>query len=105
MHEGPPPRWGGGPRGGAWDQALVSSESSAVAGSGGAASAAAPGGGAPAVAAAAGTGYLVAAYSWNVAFSVLGALGLIAALLFSRIDASKRVYSDPEPDETRGFAT
>ena len=56
-------------------------------------------------AAAAGTGYLVAAYSWNVAFSVLGALGLIAALLFSRIDASKRVYSDPEPDETRGFAT
>jgi len=46
-------------------------------------------------AAAAGTGYLVTAYSWNVAFSVLGVLGVIAAVLFSRIDASKRVYSDP----------
>lgn len=47
--------------------------------------------------AAAGTGYLVTAYSWNVAFSVLGVLGLIAALLFTRIDASKRVYGDSEP--------
>jgi MFS family permease len=55
-------------------------------------------------AAAAGTGYLVAAYSWNVAFSVLGVLGLVAAVLFSRIDASKRVYTDPEPEEALGFA-
>jgi sugar phosphate permease len=47
--------------------------------------------------AAAGTGYLVTMYSWNVAFSVLGVLGLIAALLFTQIDASKRVYSDLEP--------
>lgn len=47
--------------------------------------------------AAAGTGYLVTAYNWNVAFSVLGVLGLIAALLFTRIDAAKRVYSDPAP--------
>jgi len=52
--------------------------------------------------AAAGTGYLVAAYSWNVAFSVLGVLGVIAAVLFSRIDASRRVYSDPELNEPHG---
>jgi sugar phosphate permease len=45
--------------------------------------------------AAAGTGYLVTAYNWNVAFSVLGLLGLIAAILFSRIDASRRVYDRP----------
>lgn len=49
--------------------------------------------------AAAGTGYLVAYYSWNAAFSVLGVLGLIAAILFTRIDASKRVYGDAEPAE------
>ena len=49
--------------------------------------------------AAAGTGYLVTAYSWNAAFSVLGILGLIAAVLFTRIDASKRVYGDSEPAE------
>lgn len=50
-------------------------------------------------AAAAGTGYLVSAYNWNVAFSVLGILGLIGALLFSRIDAAKRVYDDVGPAE------
>lgn len=43
---------------------------------------------------AAGTAYLVTAYSWNAAFSVLGILGLIAAMLFTRIDASKRVYGE-----------
>jgi sugar phosphate permease len=46
------------------------------------------------------TGYLVEAYNWNVAFSVLAGLALIAALLFTRIDASKRVYkdeADPSP--------
>lgn len=48
---------------------------------------------------AAGTAYLVTAYSWNVAFSVLGILGLIAALLFTRIDASKRVYGEAGPTE------
>jgi uncharacterized membrane protein len=46
---------------------------------------------------AAGTAYLVTAYSWNAAFSVLAVLGFIAALLFLRIDASKRVYHDIEP--------
>jgi sugar phosphate permease len=46
---------------------------------------------------AAGTGYLVTAYNWEVAFSVLAALGFIAALLFTRIDAAKRVYTDAEP--------
>jgi sugar phosphate permease len=46
--------------------------------------------------AAAGTGYLVTAYSWNAAFSVLGVLGLVAALLFTQIDASKRIYGDME---------
>jgi sugar phosphate permease len=47
-------------------------------------------------ASAAGTGYLVTAFGWNVAFSVLGFLGLIGALLFTRIDASKRVYRDAD---------
>ena len=46
---------------------------------------------------AAGTAYLVTAYSWNTAFSVLAVLGFIAAALFLRIDASKRVYHDVEP--------
>jgi sugar phosphate permease len=46
---------------------------------------------------AAGTGYLVTAYGWTAAFSVLGGLGLIAALLFTRIDASRRLYHDHEP--------
>ena len=48
---------------------------------------------------AAGTAYLVTAYSWNVAFSVLGALGLVAALLFTRIDASKPVYGEAATDD------
>ena len=43
-------------------------------------------------------GYLVTAYGWNAAFSVLGLLGFIAAILFFRIDAAKRVY-DAEPAE------
>ena len=47
--------------------------------------------------AAAATGYIVTASGWNAAFSVLGVLGLIAALLFTQIDASKRVYKDSEP--------
>jgi len=51
---------------------------------------------------AAGTAYLVTAYSWNAAFSVLGILGLIAAMLFTRIDASKRVYD--EAGRTEGMA-
>lgn len=46
---------------------------------------------------AAGTAYLVTAYSWNAAFSVLAVLGFIAATLFLWIDASKRVYHDIEP--------
>lgn len=45
---------------------------------------------------AAGTAYLVTAYSWNAAFSVLAVLGFIAAVLFLWIDASKRVYRDVE---------
>ena len=47
--------------------------------------------------AAAATGYIVTAAGWNAAFSVLGVLGLIAALLFTQIDASKRLYKDAEP--------
>jgi sugar phosphate permease len=47
--------------------------------------------------AAAATGYIVTAAGWNAAFSVLGVLGLMAALLFTQIDASKRVYRDLEP--------
>jgi MFS family permease len=50
-------------------------------------------------ASAAGTGYLVTAYSWNAAFTVLGVLGLVGALLFSQIDAARRVYREPEPAE------
>lgn len=46
---------------------------------------------------AAATGYLVTAYGWNAAFSVLGVLGLIAAALFTQIDAARRVYTDIEP--------
>ena len=46
---------------------------------------------------AAGTGYLVAAFSWGAAFSVLGVLGFIAAALFFWIDASRRVYGAPDP--------
>ena len=46
--------------------------------------------------AAAGTGYLVTVYNWNVAFGVLGVLGLIGAVLFSQIDASRRVYGSGE---------
>lgn len=47
-------------------------------------------------ASAAGTGYLVTAYSWNTAFTVLGVLGFVAAVLFAGIDASRRVYKEPE---------
>jgi sugar phosphate permease len=39
------------------------------------------------------TGYLVTLYSWNAAFMVLTGLAVVAALLFLKIDASRRVYS------------
>lgn len=38
------------------------------------------------------TGYIVTAYSWSVAFYVLAVLSLIGGLLFTRLDASKRLY-------------
>jgi ACS family glucarate transporter-like MFS transporter len=47
------------------------------------------------------TGYLVTAYNWNTAFAVLGVLGAISALIFFKIDATKRVYKDdPDPAPT-----
>jgi sugar phosphate permease len=42
---------------------------------------------------AAATGYLVTAYGWNSAFSVLAGLAAVAAFLFLWIDASRRVYA------------
>ena len=44
--------------------------------------------------AAAMTGYIVEASGWTAAFFVLAGYSLVAAVLFTRIDASKRVYSD-----------
>lgn len=40
------------------------------------------------------TGYIVDASGWTAAFFVLAAYSLVAALLFTRIDASKRVYEN-----------
>jgi sugar phosphate permease len=40
------------------------------------------------------TAYLVAAYGWNAAFGVLAVLGVVAAALFTQIDASRRLYQD-----------
>ena len=40
------------------------------------------------------TGYIVEAHSWTAAFFVLAGYSLVAAVLFTRIDASKRVYAD-----------
>jgi MFS transporter, ACS family, glucarate transporter len=45
--------------------------------------------------AAAMTGYIVNASGWSTAFFVLAAYSLVAAILFTRIDASKRVYESP----------
>jgi sugar phosphate permease len=42
--------------------------------------------------AAAMTGYIVNASGWTAAFLVLAVYSLVAAVLFTRIDASKRVY-------------
>lgn len=47
--------------------------------------------------AAAVTGYIVAASGWFAAFAVLAVLCVIAALLFTRIDASRPLYV-PEPE-------
>lgn len=44
--------------------------------------------------AAAMTGYIVTASGWTTAFLVLAGYSLLAAVLFTRIDASKRVYED-----------
>jgi sugar phosphate permease len=44
--------------------------------------------------AAAMTGYIVTASGWTTAFVVLAGYSLLAAILFTRIDASKRVYED-----------
>lgn len=44
--------------------------------------------------AAAMTGYIVSASGWTAAFLVLAAYSSVAAVLFLRIDASRRVYAD-----------
>ncbi len=36
--------------------------------------------------------YLVKGYGWNVPFLVTSALCIVAALLYSKIDASKRIF-------------
>ena len=38
-------------------------------------------------------GYLVSAYGWNVPFLVAAALCLLGAILFARLDASRRIFS------------
>jgi MFS family permease len=38
--------------------------------------------------------YLVQAYGWNIPFLVASGLCIVAALLFSKIDATKRVIAD-----------
>ncbi len=50
-----------------------------------------------AAAAAAMTGYIVTASGWTTAFFVLAGYSTVAAILFTRIDASKRVYDDSVP--------
>jgi sugar phosphate permease len=47
--------------------------------------------------AAAMTGYIVNASGWTAAFLVLAVYSLVAAVLFTRIDASKRVYESGKP--------
>ncbi|MFL6551354.1 MAG: MFS transporter [Povalibacter sp.] len=42
------------------------------------------------------TGYIVDVSGWPTAFFVLAGYSLVAAVLFSRIDASKRVYSEAQ---------
>jgi MFS transporter, ACS family, glucarate transporter len=42
------------------------------------------------------TGYIVNASGWSTAFFVLAGYSLVAAVLFTRIDASKRVYVEPQ---------
>ena len=44
---------------------------------------------------AAATGYIVAAYGWNMAFYVVSALALIGGLLFLFVDASRQLYVEP----------
>ena len=46
--------------------------------------------------AAAMTGYIVNMSGWAAAFFVLAGYSLVAAVLFTRIDASKRVYTEPQ---------
>jgi MFS family permease len=42
------------------------------------------------------TGYIVNASGWSTAFFVLAGYSLVAAVLFTRIDASKRVYTESQ---------
>jgi sugar phosphate permease len=44
---------------------------------------------------AAATGYIVAAYGWNMAFYAVSALALIGGLLFLFVDASRQLYVEP----------
>lgn len=43
------------------------------------------------------TGYIVTSYGWSVAFHVLSALSVGAALLFLWLDASKKLYCESAP--------
>jgi sugar phosphate permease len=40
------------------------------------------------------TGFIVHAYGWNPAFYVVSVLCLVGALLFTQIDAGRRLISD-----------
>jgi sugar phosphate permease len=40
------------------------------------------------------TGYIVTASGWSMAFFVLAGYSTVAAILYTRIDASRRVYDE-----------
>ena len=44
---------------------------------------------------AAATGFIVAAYGWNMAFYVGASLALMGGLLFLFVDASRQLYVEP----------
>jgi sugar phosphate permease len=49
-------------------------------------------------------GYMVKSFNWQVPFLVAGALCLLGALLFLRIDPSERIFRDRSSDERAAVA-
>jgi MFS transporter, ACS family, glucarate transporter len=46
------------------------------------------------------TGYIVASYSWDMAFYVVSALALLGGLLFLFVDAGRQIYVEPKTAAT-----